>query len=102
MSWPLPLDEVQLLFSPAGFLVVAALPGDRFRIVATSAQSPEHPDMEVSQRLIDTRGPVTGETVVSEVLWSSRFRVHHRLASAYRGGRGVVGGGGGRGGRPAG
>jgi 2-polyprenyl-6-methoxyphenol hydroxylase-like FAD-dependent oxidoreductase len=39
------------------------------------------------QRLLDTRGPVTGAARVQEVAWSGRFRVHHRLADRYRAGR---------------
>jgi 2-polyprenyl-6-methoxyphenol hydroxylase-like FAD-dependent oxidoreductase len=87
MRWPLRRDEVQLFFSPAGLLVVAALPGDRYRIVATEDQAPEHPDAANIQRLLDERGPITNPASVDEVVWSSRFRVHHRLASAYRVGR---------------
>ena len=34
--------------------------------------------------LIDTRGPTTGVATVTDVAWSSRFRLHHRLANAYR------------------
>ncbi|WP_037077372.1 FAD-dependent monooxygenase [Pseudonocardia spinosispora] len=87
MGWALPADEVQLFFSPAGLVVVAPLPGDRHRIVATLDHAPEHPELPDIQRLLDTRGPVTDPARVDEVVWSSRFRVHHRLASRYRTGR---------------
>ena len=36
------------------------------------------------QHLLDARGPVTGAARVHEIVWSSRFRVHHRLADRYR------------------
>ncbi len=85
-------DEVILYFSPAGLVVVAPLPGGVHRIVATVADAPEHPDMAFVQGLLDTRGPEREPVRVVEVLWGSRFRVHHRIADAYRKGRVVLAG----------
>lgn len=82
MDWPLPPREVQLFFSPAGLVVVAPLPGGLHRIVATVDQAPPHASSAVMQNLLDRRGPGGGR--VHEVAWSSRFRVHHRVADAYR------------------
>jgi 2-polyprenyl-6-methoxyphenol hydroxylase-like FAD-dependent oxidoreductase len=87
MSWPLGADEVMLFVSPEGLVVVAPLPGGRHRVVATVDDAPEHPDIADVQRLLDTRGPTTGTARVHEIVWSSRFRVHHRLADRYRAGR---------------
>jgi 2-polyprenyl-6-methoxyphenol hydroxylase-like FAD-dependent oxidoreductase len=87
MSWPLSSREVMLFVSPAGLVVVAPLPGGRHRIVATVDDAPEQPDVADVQQLLDARGPATGTTRVHEVVWSSRFRVHHRLADRYRTGR---------------
>ena len=87
MSWSLRGDEVMLFVSPEGLVVVAPLPGGRHRIVATVDDAPEHPSMADVQHLLDTRGPVSGAARVSEIVWSSRFRVHHRLADRYRAGR---------------
>ncbi|MEV5651491.1 FAD-dependent oxidoreductase [Nocardia sp. NPDC052254] len=87
MDWPAPRDQVSLHLSPGGVTVVAPLPDteqDRFRIVATVAEAPEHPSLEQVQALLDDRCPGAR---VREVLWSSRFRVHHRLAEHYRAGR---------------
>jgi len=39
------------------------------------------------QRLLDERGPVTEAARVDELLWSSRFRVQHRVANRYRAAR---------------
>ena len=39
------------------------------------------------QALIDARGPATGAAQVQSVVWSSRFRLHHRVARSYRSGR---------------
>jgi 2-polyprenyl-6-methoxyphenol hydroxylase-like FAD-dependent oxidoreductase len=87
MDWPLPGDEVMLYFAPAGLVVVAPLPGGRHRIVATLDEAPEHPDRDDVQALLDARGPERHPARVGEVLWSSRFRLHHRLADHYRAGR---------------
>ena len=84
MAWPLGADEVSFLFAPAGMLVVAPLPGGSFRIVAELEDAPETPGVADIQRLLDARGPRTGGVRVQEVLWSSRFRINHRLADSYR------------------
>jgi len=90
MNWSHGRDEVLLFFSPAGLVVVAPLPNGMFRIVATLDEAPEHPAAADIQALIDARGPTAGTAEVSHVDWSSRFRIHHRLARSYRGGRLVL------------
>ena len=87
MHWPLGRDEVSLCFSPAGLVVVAPLPDGSFRVVATMENAPETPSLADVQRLLNDRGPAKAATRVDEIVWSSRFRVHHRLASTYREGR---------------
>jgi 2-polyprenyl-6-methoxyphenol hydroxylase-like FAD-dependent oxidoreductase len=82
MDWPLPDHEVQLFFSPAGLVVVAPLPGGHHRIVATVDRAPENPTMHDVMSLLSERGP--GEGVVRDLIWSSRFRLHHRVAQQYR------------------
>jgi 2-polyprenyl-6-methoxyphenol hydroxylase-like FAD-dependent oxidoreductase len=84
MDWPLGVDEVSLFFSPAGLVVVAPLPDGSYRIVATMDDAPEHPVIADIQQLLDERGPRTAPATVTEIGWSSRFRVHHRLADTYR------------------
>lgn len=94
MSWPTPRSEVSLHLSPEGVTVVAPLPDaaqERYRVVATVDEAPEHPTRDDIQTLLDARGPA-GEVRVDEVLWSSRFRVHHRVADHYRAGRVLLAG----------
>jgi 2-polyprenyl-6-methoxyphenol hydroxylase-like FAD-dependent oxidoreductase len=79
--------QVMLYLSPDGLVVVAPLPGGRHRIVATVDAAPEHPDRDHIQALLDARGPQKRPVRVDDVVWSSRFRVHHRLADRYREGR---------------
>ncbi|WP_433295037.1 FAD-dependent monooxygenase [Actinoplanes sp. CA-030573] len=87
MDWQLPDDEVMLYFAPAGLAVIAPLPGGRHRIVATLDDAPERPGLGDVQALLDERGPRRQPARVREIVWSSRFRVHHRLADHYRAGR---------------
>ena len=87
MDWPLGQTEVSLCFSPAGLVVVAPLPDGSFRIVATLDEAPETPGLADIQKLLDERGPKSSPARIQQVVWSSRFRVHHRLASSYRDGR---------------
>ncbi|MBO2455763.1 FAD-dependent monooxygenase [Actinomadura barringtoniae] len=84
MDWDQRPDEVMLYFAPEGLVVVAPLPGGHYRIVATVNEAPEHPTLEDVQALLDSRGPAKRPAKVTEVVWSSRFRVHHRLADHYR------------------
>lgn len=79
-------EEVTLLFSPEGMGVVAPLPGGHFRIVAPVEDAPHEPDMTFVQALLDARGPHAVPGRIRDVIWSSRFRVHHRLAARYRSG----------------
>lgn len=94
MTWPLARAEVSLHLSPEGVTVVAPLPGsaDHYRVVATVAEAPEHPGIADIQSIVDKRGPEGARSRVTEVLWSSRFRVHHRVADHYRAGRVLLAG----------
>jgi len=82
-----PRDEVILFYASEGLNVLAPLPDDIFRIVAPVADAPEKPSAEFAQKLLDTRGFGPGRTTVTELLWGSRFRIHHRVADSYRAGR---------------
>ena len=79
MDWPIARDEVTLFFSEDGTLVVAPMSRDRYRVVAQLADAPSVPALADVQRVIEARGP-RSDARVREVLWSSRFQVHHKLA----------------------
>ena len=85
MDWAPGPREVSLTFGPAGLTVIAPLPGGHYRIVATADQAPPTPDLAFVQRLLDDRTP--GQATITGLAWSSRFRVHHRVADHYRAGR---------------
>ncbi|WP_433756651.1 FAD-dependent monooxygenase [Nocardia sp. CA-135398] len=82
-----PEAEIRLYFSPEGVTVLAPLPGGHHRIVATVDEAPPEPDHDHVQNLLTARGPQADPAIVREIVWSSRFRVHHRLAEHYRTGR---------------
>ncbi len=87
MKWPLRDDEVVLFYSPEGLVVVAPLPKGRYRVVALMDNAPEQPSIKDMQHILDTRGPQTEKAYIEEMTWSSRFRIHHRVADHYRNGR---------------
>ncbi len=82
-----PADEVILFWAKAGLTVVAPLPGGIHRIVAPVTDAPEEPTAAFVQQLLDERGLGAGRMVVTDVVWGSRFRIHHRVADTYRSGR---------------
>lgn len=84
MDWHTDRDEVAFYLSPEGPVVVAPLPDGRFRVVATRENAPERPDAALIEDIMNSRGPRARKVRVGDVFWSSRFRLHHRVASAYR------------------
>lgn len=85
MDWAPGRSEVSLTFGTAGIAVVAPLPDGHYRVVVTVDDAPADPDLALVQQLLDERTP--GQARVTRLVWSSRFRVHHRLADRYRAGR---------------
>ncbi len=73
-------------------VVVAPLPDGQHRVVATVDEAPEQPDAAFVQALLDARGPQAQPARIDTLLWSSRFRVHHRIAARYRAGRVLLAG----------
>ncbi|MER7889054.1 FAD-dependent oxidoreductase [Micromonospora sp. NPDC094482] len=82
----LPRQEVSLFLARSGPLVWASLPDGVVRLVAAVPVAPAEPDRAYLQALLDERGPARRPDEVTEVLWGSRFRVHHRLADTFRAG----------------
>ncbi|OBG90431.1 pentachlorophenol monooxygenase [Mycobacterium sp. E3251] len=82
-----PRNEVILFYGQDGLTVLAPLPGGIFRVVAPTGDAPQLPSAQFVQALLDTRGFGPGQTVVTELVWGSRFHIHHRVADTYRAGR---------------
>lgn len=81
-----PHEEVILYWATAGLTVVAPLPDGTYRLVAPVADAPEEPSADFVQQILDTRVGA-GRLTVTDVIWGSRFRVHHRVADTFRAGR---------------
>lgn len=87
LSGEAPDDEVILFYAKDGLNVLAPLPGGIWRIVAPMPDAPQVPSAALVQELLDTRAFGPGRSVVTELLWGTRFRIHHRVADSYRAGR---------------
>jgi 2-polyprenyl-6-methoxyphenol hydroxylase-like FAD-dependent oxidoreductase len=87
MDWPLDREEVSLFFSDKGLIVVAPLPGGRFRIVATMKDAPPEPSIADLQHIFEERGPENAAVAIRRIVWASRFHLEHRVAKVLRQGR---------------
>ncbi|WP_433133746.1 FAD-dependent monooxygenase [Micromonospora sp. CA-240977] len=86
---PAPAREAQYHLHPDGVLVLVPLPDGGHRVFFDLPDGPTGtdategaPDVELLQGLLDTRGP--GGLTLTETWWTSRFRVHARLAREFR------------------
>jgi 2-polyprenyl-6-methoxyphenol hydroxylase-like FAD-dependent oxidoreductase len=79
-------EAATISLSPQGVTVIARLPTRNHRIVATvdTDNVPAAPDRAFLDALLRDRG--LGERLSGEPTWSSRFRVHHRVAAHFRSG----------------
>lgn len=91
LEWTLPHDEGYFFGAEQGLAVVVPLPDDRYRIIATATDPPEEPDADYLGRLLRSRGP-SGSIEVTDVAWSSRFRLQRRVAERFRTGRVLLAG----------
>jgi len=84
MNWPLDREEVTLFYSDKGLVVVAPLPDDHFRIVATVAEARPEPSISDIEKVLRERGPNDADVSIRHMTWSSRFRLQHRVAKVLR------------------
>lgn len=87
MHWPISRQEVSLFLSQEGLMVVAPLPDNHFRIVATVPRAEEEPSQTDFESVLQSRGPLDAGISIQRVAWTSRFRVSHRVAGQMRKGR---------------
>jgi 2-polyprenyl-6-methoxyphenol hydroxylase-like FAD-dependent oxidoreductase len=95
IAWPMASNRVDSFFHPDGMLLVLPLPGGRHRIIAALGSDPEqneseNPNFEQLEQLFSDRVPVSA--VLTEPVWISRFRIHHRVVNQYREGRVFIAG----------
>jgi 2-polyprenyl-6-methoxyphenol hydroxylase-like FAD-dependent oxidoreductase len=80
-----PAGEATITMSPRGVTVIGLLPNGNSRIVATvpaSAELSEAPGRAFVDDLLRDRGLT--QRSAAEPVWSSRFRVQHRVADHFR------------------
>lgn len=87
LSGGVPPDEVAVYFSPEGQLVSVPFPDGSYKIVANVTEAPVEPQAVFIQDLVDARGPQREPVVVRDVIWGSRFRIHHGVAESFHVGR---------------
>jgi 2-polyprenyl-6-methoxyphenol hydroxylase-like FAD-dependent oxidoreductase len=87
MDWPLDREEVNLFYSEKGLMVVAPLPDNHFRIVATVQQAPSEPSVADLESILRERGPQNDALSIRRMVWSSRFHIQHRVAKVLRRGK---------------
>lgn len=92
MDWPLDREEVNLFFSQQGLVMVAPLPDNLFRIVATVKQASAKPLISDFQQILEERGPEIGTIKIRQIKWASQFHIQHRIASVMRKGRIILAG----------
>jgi len=87
-SQPFADDEAAINMSELGVTVFGRLPSGRYRIVASvdgESPVPDAPNRAYIDAMLHDRGiPVE---LARDPVWSSRFRVHHRVARRFRVGR---------------
>lgn len=76
-------DEMHMFLHQDGFLILFPMRDKRFRVVATIAGEAE-PQLDEAfiQQLMDAR--TRQQSHVSDGVWFSNFRIHHRIVDQYR------------------
>jgi 2-polyprenyl-6-methoxyphenol hydroxylase-like FAD-dependent oxidoreductase len=87
VSGGLPGGEVAVYFSPDGQLVSVPFPDGTYKLVANVPEAPHEPELAFVQALVDARGPQARRVVVRDIVWGSRFRIHHGVADTFHVGR---------------
>jgi 2-polyprenyl-6-methoxyphenol hydroxylase-like FAD-dependent oxidoreductase len=84
-DWPCDRVETVFSLSPHGMLISSPLPKDMVRVVASVAPETPAPTQHDVDDLIHTRGPSwMRKGKVKELLSSSTWHVHERLATRFR------------------
>ncbi|KAI7207343.1 hypothetical protein KC365_g16605 [Hortaea werneckii] len=79
-------DEACICFGKDNFALFMAITPDVWRLLMPLENAPKSPTKDQIQTWVDERTP-PGTAQIKELLWSDRFRTHHRQASRYRSGR---------------
>lgn len=74
--------EACLCFANEGFVLFQAQTPDIWRVLAPLDKPPKDATLEDIQKIIDDRAPAGVK--IDKLIWSDRFRIHHRHAATYR------------------
>jgi len=86
IDWALSPNDMHMFLHGDGFVVLFPMRDKRFRVVATILDDAEPKlDEAYVQKLLDTRTKV--QSHVSDGVWFSNFRIHHRIVDEYVKGR---------------
>ncbi|KAK0652873.1 FAD binding domain-containing protein [Cercophora newfieldiana] len=85
----LPLDRFSLLLGPSGVLMVFPMGNGLVRLITSDAPSPDGDDTLTLAHFQAhlTKFAPPGAGTLSNPVWISRFRLHHRGVNSYRDGR---------------
>jgi 2-polyprenyl-6-methoxyphenol hydroxylase-like FAD-dependent oxidoreductase len=83
LSGGVPAEEVAVYFSPEGQLVTVPFPDGSYKLVANVTEPPHQPDVDYLQDLVDARGPQAQPVTIHDIIWGSRFRIHHGVADRF-------------------
>jgi 2-polyprenyl-6-methoxyphenol hydroxylase-like FAD-dependent oxidoreductase len=87
VRWPLTADEVHGFLGRRGLLFAFPIAApDRYRLIArrdgATREAAENPTLADMQSLMDAIGPAN--TMLSDPLWLTAFRLHHRKVTRFR------------------
>jgi 2-polyprenyl-6-methoxyphenol hydroxylase-like FAD-dependent oxidoreductase len=85
-GYPFPDSEVSVYWHRDGVFVIFPISPGRYRVIAdqpaSGSENPPTPTLELTQALIDRRGP--SGLHASDPIWLSGFRINDRKVSDYR------------------
>jgi 2-polyprenyl-6-methoxyphenol hydroxylase-like FAD-dependent oxidoreductase len=91
VHWALPDDEFQIFIAPDGLVAIFPLPNRRYRLIADNPPAnigDGAPTLELCKQLFAARVHESG--YLSDLSWSSNFRIHSRIAQCLQLGRGFL------------
>lgn len=85
IAWDARDDRIAGYFADDGLVACFPLPDKRWRVIVTSAGSEDRADAPTLEEIqgVFARRTGTGATL-SDMVWSSRFRIHCRQVTSYR------------------
>lgn len=83
-------DCLTIFMGSYGFMGAFPMKDGIYRLICnrtSSSFADDEPTLKDFEETIKALGPVTGKMEISDPVWVTRFRLHHRIAQNYRAGR---------------